>query len=278
MTQNEHQFTTKDGLKLYSKVWMSDKPAKALVLLVHGLGEHLERYDHVAKIFNENGFHIYSFDQRGHGKSEGKRGHTPSAQHLMDDILLALQKIREEFGETLPVFLYGHSLGALEVLYFGTKEKAIVKGIIATSPPLELSGTPESKKKLAKFMNNFLPGMTMPNGLDAKGLSHDEEVVKAYQTDPLVHDKISVRLGMFMFEGAEVVLSEANNWQSPLLLMHGTDDPICDIKGSDKFFEQLAYGDVTYKRWEGLYHETHNEPEKAEVIQTMVDWIKQRLA
>lgn len=276
MAQKEYALTTKDGLTLFGQAWLTEKTPKALVLIVHGLGEHCGRYTHVAEIFNENGFQVYSFDQRGHGKSEGKRGHTPSPQHLIDDIAAAIQYACHDSEDALPIFLYGHSLGALEVLYYGVKEDDALKGIIATSPPLDLSGTPESKKKLAKFLNPLLPGLVMPNGLDSNALSHDVEVVKAYQDDPLVHDRISVRLGMFMFTGAEEVLAGAKTWHYPLLLMHGTEDPICGIKGSDAFFEKLPQGDFTYKRWEGLFHETHNEPEKAEVIQTMVDWIGHR--
>jgi alpha-beta hydrolase superfamily lysophospholipase len=276
MPHEEFELKTKDGLKLYVQAWLTEKPAKALVVIVHGLGEHSGRYAHVAEAFNTNGLQVFSYDQRGHGKSEGPRGHTPSYQHLMDDISLAIQQARQVAGDSLPVFLYGHSLGALEVLYYGLMVKNELKGIIATSPPLDLSSTSKTTKTMAKIMNPILPGLTMANGLDVNALSRDPAVVEAYKSDPLVHDKVSVRLGMFMFAGAEEVLAAAKDWHSPLLLMHGTEDRICGIKGSEAFFEAVE-GDVTFKRWEGLYHETHNEPEKAEVIQAMVDWIKNRL-
>lgn len=275
MENKSFELLTKDGVKLFSQAWLSDKKAKALVVIVHGLGEHSGRYAHVAEAFCDAKFHVYAFDQRGHGKSEGPRGHTPTYQHLMDDISLALADAKAQISDELPVFLYGHSLGALEVLYYGLKEQANLKGIIATSPPLDLSGTPESKRKMAKLMKSILPKMTIANGLDVNALSHDPAVVKAYTDDPLVHNKISVRLGGFMFDGAEEVLAGAKDWHLPLLLMHGTEDKICGIKGSDLLFDGLQ-GDITYKRWEGLYHETHNEPEKAEVIQAMVEWIKDR--
>jgi alpha-beta hydrolase superfamily lysophospholipase len=276
MDQQDHELTASDGLKLYAQSWSTEKKPKALVVIVHGLGEHSGRYAHVARIFNENSMQVFSFDQRGHGKSEGPRGHTPSGEQLMYDIVKAIQVAKETFEPDLPVFLYGHSLGALEVLYFGTTIQEDLKGIIATSPPLDLSSTPKSKITLAKLMNPLLPKLTTPNGLDTNALSRDTTVVEAYKADPLVHDQISVRLGYFMITGAEKIMAAAPAWHYPLLLMHGTEDRICGIKGTDALFERME-GDITYKRWEGLYHETHNEPEKEEVIQTMVDWFKARL-
>lgn len=276
MIQEMNELIASDGLKLFALSWSTERRPKALVVIVHGLGEHSGRYAHVARVFNENHFHVFSYDQRGHGKSEGPRGYTSSGEQLMFDIVKAIHVAKETFGADLPVFLYGHSLGALEVLYFGTTIQEDLKGIIATSPPLDLSNTPKSKITLAKIMNPILPKLTMPNGLDTNALSHDTAVVEAYKADPLVHDQISVRLGYFMITGAEKVLAAAPTWHYPLLIMHGTEDRLCGIKGTDALFETMQ-GDITYKRWEGLYHETHNEPEKEEVIEAMVDWIKARI-
>ena len=272
----EHQLTTSDKLKLFAQSWEAEKKAIANVVIVHGLGEHSSRYDHVARIFAANGFNVFAFDQRGHGRSGGKKGHTPSAEMLMDDIRLAILQAKVLFGETLPLFLYGHSLGALEVLYFGATCQSDLKGIIATSPPLDISSTPQSKVTMAKLMNPILPGLTMANALELAALSQDENVVAAYKADPLVHDKISVRLGYFVMTGRDKIFEAAPDWQYPLLLMHGTADRICGIKGTDELFEVMK-GDVIYKRWEGLYHETHNEPQQAEVIEAMVDWMKSRI-
>jgi alpha-beta hydrolase superfamily lysophospholipase len=276
MNQESHELIASDGLKLFAQSWSTEKKPKVLVVIVHGLGEHSGRYAHVAKVFNENGIQVFSFDQRGHGKSEGPRGHTPSGEQLMYDVVKAINVAKETFEPDLPVFLYGHSLGALEVLYFGATIQENLKGIIATSPPLDLSSTPKSKITLAKLMNPLLPKLTMPNGLDTNALSHDTSVVDAYKADPFVHDQISVRLGYFMITGAEKIMAAASAWHYPLLLMHGSDDRICGVKGTEELVKILT-GDITYKRWEGLYHETHNEPQKNEVIQVMVNWIKARL-
>lgn len=272
----EYQLNTQDGLRLYAQAWLSEKPAKALVVIVHGIGEHSGRYEHVAQAFTENGFHTFSYDQRGHGRSDGKIGHTPTYQHLMDDISLAIQYARQATSEDLPVFLYGLSLGALEVIFYGLQKPNQVKGTIATGLPIDLSETSKVKILIGRLMNPLMPTFTMANGLDVNVLSRDAQVVKAYVDDPLVHDRVTARLGMFLIDGAQQVLEQASAWHSPLLLMHGSEDRLSGIRGAEQFAEK-ASGGVTYKRWEGFYHEIHNEPQKAEVVQTMVDWISQQL-
>ena len=277
MMHQEYKLITQDGLNLYAQAWLSEVPARAVVVIIHGIGEHSGRYAHVAQIFAKNGFHTYVYDQRGHGKSEGPRGHTPTYQHLMDDLSLAIQQAHQITSKDLPIFLYGHSMGALEVLIYGLQEEKIkVKGTIATGTSLDLQETSKIKILLARIMSPLIPKFTLSNGLDVNALSRDVQVVKAYVEDPLVHDRVSARLGMFFISGAEQILKQASAWHSPLLIMHGSEDRLSGIRGTELFVEK-ASGGVTYKRWEHLYHEIHNEPEKAEVIQTMVDWINEQL-
>lgn len=253
MALEESQFITKDGLTLFTRAWMTEKQAKALVVIVHGIGEHCGRYDHVAQLLNGYGLHVFSYDQRGHGKSEGPRGHTPSNQHLMDDISLAIQQARQLAGQELPLFLYGHSMGGLEVLYYGLQNATGVKGYIATGPSIKIASTDPFKIFLAKTLNPILPKLSLPTGLDVTALSRDPKVIKDYQNDPLVHDLASTRLGMFIIGGAEEVLKKASSWSHPLLLMHGTEDRLGIISGSREFFAKLT-GDVTFKPWKGMYH------------------------
>lgn len=276
MALQESQFVTKDGLTLFTRAWMTEKPAKALVVIVHGIGEHCGRYKHVAQIFNDYGFHVFSYDQRGHGKSEGPRGHTPSNQHLMDDLSLAIQQARLLAGSELPLFLYGHSMGGLEVLYYGLQKPAGIKGCIVTAPSIKIASTDPFKIFLAKTLNPILPKLTLPTGLDVTALSRDPQVIKDYQNDPLVHDLASTRLGMFIIGGAGEVLEKASTWNLPLLLMHGSEDRLADISGSQEFFAKLT-GDVTFKPWTGMYHEIHNEPEQLQVIRTAADWMLARV-
>jgi acylglycerol lipase len=264
-----------DGKNLYAYIWGEPEKAKAIVILVHGLGEHIQRYKHVAARFNEHGIVVLGFDQRGHGQTKGKRGLIPSGKQLMDDITSAI-KLARELCPGKPVFLYGHSMGSVEVLYFGLTGPEKPAGILATSTSLYLNPAIAKKRKLAQLFGKILPGLTLNNGLDANGLSRDTAVVKDYKTDPLVHPMASVRLANFMFDASDYVLAHAKEWHTPLYLAHGTADPICDIRGTDQFAKE-ASGDITYKRWEGLFHETHNELNQDETIGTMVDWVDQRI-
>ena len=275
MRQEEYRLTAKDGLKLFTQAWKPDKAATALAVIVHGLGEHSGRYGHVAEAFIKNGIYTYSYDQRGHGRSEGPRGHTPTYGHLMDDLRLALDHACRTAGGELPVSLYGHSMGALEVIYFGLNNGEGVNGFIATGLPLKLASTTKFKALLAKALNPVLPKLVMASGLEVAALSRDPGVVKAYAEDPLVHDRISIRLGMFLLEGAELALAGAGGWKQPLLVMHGGADRICDADAAERFADMTG-GKTTFKKWDGFYHEIHNEPGKEEVIQTMADWMLAR--
>ena len=264
-----------DGINLYAYLWGESEVAKAIVVLVHGLGEHIQRYKHVACQFNERGIAVLGFDQRGHGQTEGKRGLIPSGEQLGQDITSAIQLARK-LCPSKPVFLYGHSMGSAEALYYGLTGPENLAGILATSTPLYLSPASAKQKSFARLVGKFLPALILNNGLDANGLSRDQAVVKDYRTDPLVHPMASVRLANFMFDACDYVLTHAKDWKTPLYLAHGTADPICDIRGTDQFATDASC-DITYKRWEGLYHETHNEPDQDETIGAMVDWVEQRI-
>jgi alpha-beta hydrolase superfamily lysophospholipase len=129
---------------------------------------------------------------------------------------------------------------------------------------------------LIKLLSGILPNLTIASKLAAKGLSRDPQVVEAYKADPLVHDKASIALGKFMYEGALYIMKNASEWNLPLYMAHGSEDPICPISGTKEFFSKLR-GDVTLKVWEGLFHEIHNEPEKEQVLATMFDWVEARI-
>lgn len=206
-------------------------------------------------------------------------GDKPGVIGSRDALISDIAKVIEEANKTnptAPVFLYGHSMGALEVLYYALKDKPKVAGVIATSPPLSTTAMTKTQITLTKLLGGILPNLTIPNGLATDALSRDHAVVEAYKADPLVHDKVSVALGKFLYEGVLYVLEHAPEWTLPLYMAHGAKDQICPISGTQEFFAKLS-GDVTLKVWDGLFHETHNEPEKEQVIATLLDWVEARL-
>jgi len=273
--QREFKLTTNDGLELFAKSWGDPQASRAAVVLVHGLGEHCGRYEHVAQAFVSDGLYVLGFDQRGHGRSPGKRGLIPSYDQPLEDLTVALERAQAD-APSLPLFLYGHSLGGLEVLHYGLVRKPELQGVIATSPALMVS-TSTLNRLMAGLMKHVAPNMIVANGLDASALSRDPQVGQAYLQDPLVHDKVSVRLGSYMMDIGRYVLDHATEWSLPLYLAHGTADRICQFEGSAEFAAR-AGAKVTFRPWEGLYHETHNKLNKDEVIQAMLDWINGQLA
>ncbi len=265
-----------DGLKFYAQGWEPDKKPKAAVALVHGLGEHTGRYAHVGEAFSKAGYALMGFDLRGHGRSGGQRGHTPSADAYVRDIDLLLQHVRERYPG-LPVFLYGHSLGAILVLYYSLRRSPNLAGVISSGAALH-SDLENQKLKLAlaRILGMLAPTTTMPSGLDASKLSHDPEVERLYRADPLVHDRASLAFGRAMIPVNRWTLQHAAEFPLPLLLVHGTEDAIA-FPSSSREFATAAGDKATLILWEGMYHETHNEPRKQEALKAIVDWMDARL-
>ena len=271
---NHVEFTRQspDKLQFNFQGWEPEASLRAVVCLVHGLGEHTGRYAHVAAALNEAGYAVLGFDLRGHGKSEGPRGHTPTYDTLMDDI----GRLLDEAAQRHPgksQFIYGHSLGGNLVLNYALRRKPPLAGVVSTSPAIRVTHPlPATQLALAKVMNRLQPTMQMPNGLSLDNLARDPEVIRAYKSDPLVHNKISVRLAVEMLQAGEWALTHAAEFPLPLLLVHGTADELTSAAATQEFAGKVR-GDCTLKLWDGFYHETHNEPEKAEVLGFMVAWI-----
>jgi alpha-beta hydrolase superfamily lysophospholipase len=275
MQTSEWKWKSRDGVEMYARSWKPEAP-KAVVVLVHGHGEHVNRYPHVAEAFTNAGYALQGFDLRGHGQSGGQRGHTPSYEALMDDISDFIADAAKRYPG-LPVFLYGHSMGGNQVINYILRSAGTLKGVIATGPWLKLAfDPPAAQVMVAKLLNHLAPSFSLASELDQAALSHDPEVIRAYATDPLVHNKISVRLYTGMYGNGLWALEHATGVKIPMLLMHGSADKLTSAKASEEFAAK-AGKIVTLRIWDGFYHEIHNEPQKAEVLQTMVSWLDKQM-
>ena len=273
----EWNWKTSDGLQMYSKSWAPKGRPKATVCLVHGHGEHIGRYAHVAAALTEKGYALLGFDLRGHGKSAGPRGHTPSYEALMNDLAAFFDQVEARYPD-LPRFLYGHSLGGILAISYALRRKPQLAGVISTAAGLR-TALEEQKFKvmMARVLGALIPTMTIASGLDPSTLSRDPAVVQAYVTDPLVHDKMTLGFGKTMLSAIPWVFEHANEFPLPLLIMHGTKDMLGYPRGSQEFASLAPKEMCTLKMWEGFYHEIHNEPEKAEVFKVMTDWLAAHL-
>ena len=276
MTHTTFEFTSADGLKLFARCWISSEPAsKGMVFLVHGIGEHTGRYDHLGKALAAAGYSLVGLDLRGHGLSEGKRGHAPGFEVYYDDIKRLMDEASSRFGKPPARFLYGHSLGGNIVIKFGLQIQAELNGVIATAPALKLAYEPPKFKLLiGKVMEKLFPSLTMSNTLDVEALSRDQAIVQAYLDDVLVHDQISAKLVMELFKSGRFALEHASDWVLPMLLMHGTGDRLSSYQASQTFAEN-AGDQVELVLWKEYYHEIHNDFGKEEVIEKMISWLGQ---
>ncbi len=258
--------------ELSGRYWLPTEGLKAVVSLTHGLGEHKSRYHHVGQYLCQAGIGLYAYDQRGHGHSAGKRGHTPSFNHLLDDLAQHIALVAGNHPSA-PLFLYGHSLGGNVVAnYLVHRNTSGIRGGILSSPWLTLAMNPPAVQvAVAKVVNAILPALTQSNQLKPEHLSTDPAVVQAYLDDPLVHDRLSVRLFFEAYPAGQQAIALAKQVAVPVLAFHGTDDHITGIDGTRAFAKAVPKG--TFKAWESMRHETHNEPSYEDVLNTVVQWV-----
>jgi len=285
MRQMEFNLYTDDGLRLRGRYWEPPSTPTGIVCIVHGLGDHGGRYAHVARRLNTAGYTVAAADLRGHGMSEGRRGHTPGLGASMNDISLIVREAGARFPG-IPLFLYGHSMGGNLVLNFALRRAAptvgsagspVLTGVVASAPLLETAFDPPCWKMLfGRTMRPFWPTKSMSNEVRVENLSRDPDVIRAYREDPLVHDRVT--LTFLDIRGAgSWALKHAADLTVPTLVMHGDADRITSSAVS-RAFAAAAGGACTLKLWEGFYHEIHNEPGKEQVFDYLVEWLNEKSA
>jgi alpha-beta hydrolase superfamily lysophospholipase len=217
------------------------------------------------------GYAMLGFDLRGHGRSEGKRGHIHSFDLALEDVTLLIEEAGRRWPGK-PRFLYGHSLGGNYVINHALRCDPPVEGVISTSPILGLDNPPKLKLMLGKLLYKVAPTFTMPSGLDVTGLARDEKVAAAYKADPLVHDQVSAALGLEFLEAGGWALDRAEELKKPLLLIHGDEDRLTSCQLSEQFAMRTS-GMTTFKKWPKGYHELHNDFEQQAFLTTIREWM-----
>lgn len=307
-------FTARDGENLALYEWPLDAwfdemgpgapPPRGVVLLVHGLGEHASRYEHIAQQLMEWGFAVRAYDQRGHGESGGARGVIPDDDALLEDLAEIIDDTRLRCErlphakrpmspmspmnpvstgggaavQPLPLILLGHSLGGLVASRFVSLNIRPVEGLVMSSPALD-AGLGFFQKLLLAVAPRLLPNLCVDNALDVRFLSHDERVVKAYMEDRLVHSRISARLGKFIATAGPATVKAAASWRIPTLLLYAGADRLVNPQGSRAFAENAATSDavkpgtVTVKCFKGMYHELFNESRPEPVFEALKAWL-----
>ncbi|MGN8083336.1 lysophospholipase [Variovorax sp. 22077] len=250
-------------------------PARAVVVVVHGLGEHAGRYHGLAEYLHEWGFAVWAHDHYGHGESSGPRGGLPSELRLVDDLALVIDDARRE-NPGLPLVLLGHSLGGLVAASLVARGVRQVDALVLSSPGLD-PGLSGFQKMLLAVLPRIAPGLRVGNGLDDNFLSHDPAVVQAYRDDPLTHDRIGGRLARFLAYEGQIVLQQATDWPVPTLLLYAGDDRLVRPAASRAFASAAAPGGkVEAHCFDSLYHEIFNELEAEPVFEALQRWLNRR--
>ena len=273
---NFSPLTAQDGTHLVVVDWpLSKGPVRGVVLIVHGLGEHAWRYDHVAERLNSWGFAVRAYDQFGHGESMGQRGALHSEDRLLSDLAEVVDESRFRMSASTPLILLGHSMGGLVAARFVALKRRPVDALVLSSPALD-PGLNLVQKLLLAVVPRVAPNLTLGNGLDASFISHDPAVVEAYQRDPLVHDRISGRLAKFIADGGPATVARAPQWTVPTLLMYAGADKLVNPAGSRAFAAAAPKDVVTAHCFEAHYHELFNELDRAPVFALLKRWLDQK--
>ncbi len=274
--------TTRDGLKLAIKHWLLPKGQipNGAVLIVHGLGEHIGRYEHLAQFLNRAGWAAVGYDQRGHGLSEGARGAIVQDDDLMCDLAAVIDVIKSTYQHERFALL-GHSLGGLIAARFAAALANPIENVVwrrpidlclLSSPALQLPLT-RFQKVLLKTVGRLTPNFAVSNGLNPNWISTDPLVVQAYINDPLVHDRVTGRLTRFMLDSIEVIRQRACYWKIPTLLLYSGNDRCVSPSGSRQLAANLPAALIHAKEYAQMAHEIFNEPNRAEVLGEMANWL-----
>jgi alpha-beta hydrolase superfamily lysophospholipase len=257
--------------ELFGQYW-EPQSVIAVIVLVHGMGEHSSRYEQfVVPHLVKNGFAVVAFDLFGHGKTNGKRGHCPSYKALLELIDYTIEKAEVLFPEKA-IYLYGHSLGGNLVINYTLRKAHTLKGVIATSPFLRLAfNPPKWKVAFGKLFLKVLPSLTMPSEIEVEAISRDEDEVKKYCDDALVHDKVSPMYIFPVIDAGEWAMQNTSKLQTKTLVLHGTGDRIIDYKGSEEFCKNTDNAQLAL--FKNGYHELHHDLCKEEFMQTILKWL-----
>jgi alpha-beta hydrolase superfamily lysophospholipase len=271
----EGSFIAFDGLGIYRRWWLPDGGTRAVIMLVHGLGEHSARYDHVAVALVDQGYAVHALDHRGHGRSGGKRTFVKSYDEFMRD-LVDFREIVEAEHPDLPVVMLGHSMGGNLAMAHTLDHQDGLAGLALSGALLSVGdAVSPAQLKAIGLLARVAPGVR-PQGLSADAISRDPAVVAAYRSDPLVYTgKISAGLLAALLGSVERFPDRYAELSLPVLVLHGTDDKLVDIAGSRELETAAVNAEVTVHYYDGLYHEVFNEPEHDVVIADLVSWLDQ---
>jgi alpha-beta hydrolase superfamily lysophospholipase len=273
----EGTFSGSDGLALYYQTWLpTNQPHRAVLVNLHGLGDHSSLYPSLAEYFPTRGIALYAYDMRGNGRSPGQRAYLRHWEDYRGDLHAFVTQVRAWEGD-LPIFLLGHSLGGLVVLEYALHYPDRLAGVIAAAPPLGKVGVPPFLMALGRVMSRVYPRFSLEVGMDLSGLARDPAVVEAVLADPLFHRMGTARLSTEVIRAIDRVQAGASSLSVPLLVLHGSADRMVPPDGSREFFSKVKYPDREFREYPGAYHGLFADVGHQEVLRDLEHWLERRL-
>ena len=276
--KNDGTVRTADGLDLAWRAWLADEP-KGIIVLVHGLAEHGNRHAATALFLADAGWHVYSVDLRAHGFSpdppRSKRVHVDRFTDYFLDVD-AVRELAESKHPGLPVLIFGHSMGGLISLSYVLEKPRHVAGAVISSPALATHPDfqpPALLKMLVGLLSKLAPRLRFATNLPSDAVSRDESVVRDYENDPLVTDKVSARWFDEVEKAMQAVFENAPKLERPVLLMQSGADGLVDPAAAERWAALAPQNQAELVIWPGLFHEMFNEPEKERVRNKTLAWL-----
>ena len=261
------------GLDLYAQAWLPDEHVRSVIVLAHGLGEHSGRYARLADALVNAGHAVYALDHRGHGRAPGPRANIGRFEHLVSDFGAFAGRAARQHPDA-PVFLLGHSMGGAVAFATALRLPGAVRGVVLSAPALAAADDASgARKTLARVLSTIAPGTGVWR-IDPALVSRDRAIVQAYTADPLVHHgAIPARTVVELLDAMEGFLFQAPKLRLPSLVLHGTQDALVPVDAVRPVYQALDVQKRTIKYYEGLAHEVFNEPERAQVIADLLQWL-----
>lgn len=261
-------FTNKDNIELFVQKNLVEN-SKAIIVIVHGLAEHLGRYDYVVSKLNEWGYSVYRFDNQGHGKSQGKRTYINTYKNFSQDVNEIVTMAKNE-NENKKVFILGHSMGGMISTVYGIDYRNTVDGIILSA------GLTVDKAKLLESNKDVDDDAEISNSLGDL-ICTDKRVVDDYENDPLVCHITVGKIYKECYKAVKYINENINKFEYPVYILHGEDDKIVSQEDSKILYEQVSSLDKSLKIYPGLYHEIMNEFDKDKVLEDIHCWLEDRI-
>jgi len=278
MKTQSGKFTAQDGTIIFWKGCIPDVSPKAVVHVIHGYAEHIDRYGNVVNELVPAGYAVIGNDHRGHGKSEGKRGHVQSFQEFIDDEKQFRRDVIKKQFPGIPYFVLGHSMGSLIAMNYVEQDAEGIRGLVLSGTGSQ-PGTdiPKILLTVTKILSKILPAVHVKSPLPPEFISRDKDVVKAYIDDPLVYNVITPRLANEMNRYVVIGAENAFKIKIPVLIQLGSRDTA--FSGQQELFEMIGAKDKTFKVYEGLKHEVYNEliADREKVLADLRNWLDQHL-